>query len=273
MDMKRILSTVLIAALGGLIALGMYKIFEKPGQVTSIEEKQQAQFASLNKPAVVGSAGLVDFTQAAAQVTPAVVYIQTTYPMNYRNGGGQQFPFNDFFVFFDAPRGRQQQPRRAPRASGSGVIITADGYIVTNNHVVQDGEKVEVTLNSRETYEAEVIGTDPGSDLALLKINSKDLPFIPYGNSDAVQVGEWVLAVGNPFDLRSTVTAGIVSATARSIGILGSDRPLNSGETPTAAIESFIQTDARSEEHTSELQSLMRISYAVFCLKKKKTQE
>ncbi|HEY9560301.1 MAG TPA: Do family serine endopeptidase [Anseongella sp.] len=242
--MKRILSTVLIAALGGLIALGMYKIFEKPGQVTSIEEKQQAQFASLNKPAVVGSAGLVDFTQAAAQVTPAVVYIQTTYPMNYRNGGGQQFPFNDFFDFFDAPRGRQQQPRRAPRASGSGVIITADGYIVTNNHVVQDGEKVEVTLNSRETYEAEVIGTDPGSDLALLKINSKDLPFIPYGNSDAVQVGEWVLAVGNPFDLRSTVTAGIVSATARSIGILGSDRPLNSGETPTAAIESFIQTDA-----------------------------
>src|SRR3546814_13624196 len=116
--------------------------------------------------------------------------------MNYRNGGGQQFPFNDFFDFFDAPRGRQQQPRRAPRASGSGVIITADGYIVTNNHVVQDGEKVEVTLNSRETYEAEVIGTDPGSDLALLKINSKDLTFIPYGNSDAVQVGEWVLAVG-----------------------------------------------------------------------------
>src|SRR3546814_9211081 len=109
--------------------------------------------------------------------------------------------------------------------------VCSSDLIVTNNHVVQDGEKVEVTLNSRETYEAEVIGTDPGSDLALLKINSKDLPFIPYGNSDAVQVGEWVLAVGNPFDLRSTVTAGIVSATARSLG--------------------------RSEEPTSDIQSLM----------------
>src|SRR3546814_19674566 len=97
--------------------------------------------------------------------------------MNYRNGGGQQFPFNDFFDFFDAPRGRQQQQSRAPRASGSGVIITADGYIVTNNHVVQDGEKEEVTLNSRETYEADVNGNDPGGDQALLKITSKNLTF------------------------------------------------------------------------------------------------
>lgn len=240
--MKRILSTVLIAVLGGLIALGMYKIFERPGKVTSIEERQQAQFASLKSPSMVGSAGSVDFTEAAARVTPAVVYIQTTYPMNYRNGG-QQFPMEDFFDFFDEPR-RQQQPRRAPRASGSGVIITDDGYIVTNNHVVENGDKVEVTLNNRETYEADVIGTDPGSDLALLKIDASDLPFVPYGNSDDVKVGEWVLAIGNPFDLRSTVTAGIVSATARSIGILGSDRPLSQGETPTAAIESFIQTDA-----------------------------
>ena len=243
MDMKRILSTVLIAVLGGLVALGMYKIFEKPGNVTSIEERQQAQFASLKTPSMVGSAGSVDFTEAAARVTPAVVYIQTTYPMNYRNGG-QQFPFDDFFEFFDERRGRQQQQRRAPRASGSGVIITDDGYIVTNNHVVENGEKVEVTLNNRQTYEADVIGTDPGSDLALLKIDGKDLPFVPYGNSDDVKVGEWVLAIGNPFDLRSTVTAGIVSATARSIGILGSDRAISPGETPTAAIESFIQTDA-----------------------------
>lgn len=242
--MKRILSTVLIAVLGGLIALGMYKIFEKPAEITSIEERQQAQFASLKTESMVGSAGLVDFTEAAARVTPAVVYIQTTYPMNYRNGGGQQFPFDDFFDFFEDRRGGQRQPRRAPRASGSGVVITDDGYIVTNNHVVQDAEQVEVTLNNRQTYEAKVIGTDPGSDLALLKIDGKDLPFVPYGNSDAVKVGEWVLAIGNPFDLRSTVTAGIVSATARSIGILGSDRALTPDETPTAAIESFIQTDA-----------------------------
>ncbi|HYH56265.1 MAG TPA: Do family serine endopeptidase, partial [Anseongella sp.] len=152
-------------------------------------------------------------------------------------------PFDDFFEFFEE-RGGQQRQRQAPRASGSGVIITNDGYIVTNNHVVENGEKVEVTLNDRRTYDADVIGTDPGSDLALLKIDAKDLPFVPYGNSDDVKVGEWVLAIGNPFDLRSTVTAGIVSATARSIGILGSDQRLGSEETPTAAIESFIQTDA-----------------------------
>lgn len=240
MDMKRILSTVLIAILGGLIALGMYKIFEKPA-VSSIVEKQEAQFASLKTPAMVGSAGTVDFTQAAAQVTPAVVYIQTTYPMNYRNGG-QQMPFDDFFDFFEDRR--QSRPRAAPRASGSGVIITADGYIVTNNHVVENGDKVQVTLNDRRTFDANVIGTDPGSDLALLKIDAKGLTFIPYGNSDDVKVGEWVLAIGNPFDLRSTVTAGIVSAKARSIGILGSDVPPGSSETPTAAMESFIQTDA-----------------------------
>lgn len=242
MDMKKIFSTVLIAILGGLIALGAYKIFERPAAYTSIEERQQAQFASLKSAPLVGSAGLVDFTEAAARVTPAVVYIQTTYPMNYRSGG-RQFPFDDFFDFFEDRR-RPQQPRQAPRASGSGVIITDDGYIVTNNHVVENGEKVEVTLNNRKTYEAKVVGTDPGSDLALLKIDAKDLTFVPYGNSDDVKVGEWVLAIGNPFDLRSTVTAGIVSATARSIGILGSDRALRPGETPTAAIESFIQTDA-----------------------------
>ena len=119
-------------------------------------------------------------------------------------------------------------------ASGSGVIISEDGYIVTNNHVIQNADKVEVVLNDKREYEAEVIGRDPSTDLALLKVNAKNLPFIYYGNSDQVKVGEWALAVGNPFSLTSTVTAGIISAKGRNINILNEK----------FAIESFIQTDA-----------------------------
>jgi serine protease Do len=145
-------------------------------------------------------------------------------------------PFNDPFGGFfgnQSPRGGQQQT-----GSGSGVIVTSDGYIVTNNHVVSStgdvAEKVEVTLNNNRAYTARVIGTDPSSDLALLKIDEKELPFIAYGNSDELKVGEWVLAVGNPFNLTSTVTAGIVSAKARNINILQGQNK----------IESYIQTDA-----------------------------
>jgi Do/DeqQ family serine protease len=122
--------------------------------------------------------------------------------------------------------------------AGSGVIISEDGYIVTNNHVVEDANKVSVTLNDKRSYKATVVGTDPTTDLALIKIEENNLPYIVYGNSDDVRIGEWVLAVGNPFNLTSTVTAGIVSAKARNINILGPDRQLGS------AIESFIQTDA-----------------------------
>lgn len=117
---------------------------------------------------------------------------------------------------------------------GSGVIVSADGYIVTNNHVVQDAVNITVTLNDKRVYKASVVGTDPSTDLALIRIDEKNLPFLAYGNSDDVKIGEWVLAVGNPFNLTSTVTAGIVSAKARDINILGSK----------GAVESFIQTDA-----------------------------
>lgn len=123
-------------------------------------------------------------------------------------------------------------------SSGSGVIISNDGYIVTNFHVVQNAEKIEVTLNDKRTYEAELVGTDPNTDLAVLRVKEKGLPFIAYGNSDDVKVGEWVLAVGNPFNLTSTVTAGIVSAKARNINIISGN---GSG---SGAVESFIQTDA-----------------------------
>ncbi|HEY6159927.1 MAG TPA: trypsin-like peptidase domain-containing protein, partial [Bacteroidia bacterium] len=124
--------------------------------------------------------------------------------------------------------------------TGSGVIISGDGYIVTNNHVIDKGDKVEVTLNDKRTYTADVIGKDPSTDLALLKIKEQNLPYLVYGNSDDVKVGEWVLAVGNPFNLTSTVTAGIVSAKGRNINILDNGHSANS----PAPIESFIQTDA-----------------------------
>ncbi|MBR2177830.1 MAG: trypsin-like peptidase domain-containing protein, partial [Paludibacteraceae bacterium] len=141
-------------------------------------------------------------------------------------------PFFQFF--FGQPRMQQQQKPKPVMASGSGVIITEDGYIVTNNHVIADADEIEVVLNDKKTYTAQVVGTDPNTDIALLKIDASKLHTIPFGNSDDLKIGEWVLAIGNPFNLTSTVTAGIVSAKARNINILSSDMK----------IEAFIQTDA-----------------------------
>ena len=155
----------------------------------------------------------------------AVVHVKTKY---YR----QQQYVDPFYQFFFGRPQQSQQP--SAMASGSGVILSNDGYIVTNNHVIEDANEIEVVLNDKRTFTAKLIGTDPNTDLALLKIEATDLPTIEIGNSDDLRVGEWVLAVGNPFNLTSTVTAGIVSAKARSINILNSDMK----------IESFIQTDA-----------------------------
>ena len=167
----------------------------------------------------------VDFTQAAERSVEAVVHVKTKY---YR----QQQYVDPFYQFFFGRPQQSQQP--SAMASGSGVILSNDGYIVTNNHVIEDANEIEVVLNDKRTFTAKLIGTDPNTDLALLKIEATDLPTIEIGNSDDLRVGEWVLAVGNPFNLTSTVTAGIVSAKARSINILNSDMK----------IESFIQTDA-----------------------------
>lgn len=166
----------------------------------------------------------VDFTQAAERSVEAVVHVKTKY---YR----QQYVDPFYHFFFGRPQ-QSQQP--SAMASGSGVILSNDGYIVTNNHVIEDANEIEVVLNDKRTFTAQLIGTDPNTDLALLKIEATNLPTIEIGNSDDLRVGEWVLAVGNPFNLTSTVTAGIVSAKARSINILNSDMK----------IESFIQTDA-----------------------------
>lgn len=240
--MKKILITLLTACVGGAVAIGAYKIMEnKYMDGLTLEEKQKIHFAS-NPLNITSSPGDVSFVQAAAAVTPAVVHINTTYGNRNASSGS---PFGDMFdQFFGAPQLRQQVPAMA---SGSGVIISEDGYIVTNNHVVEDATKIEVILPDKRAFEAKVIGRDASTDLALVKVSADNLPVVKMGNSDNVQVGEWVLAVGYPFALNTTVTAGIISAKGRSIGIIGSSNRMdrgNSAPRTNSAIESFIQTDA-----------------------------
>lgn len=247
--MKKIGLIVFAAFLGGAVAIGAYKLLERSNDGYSLTEKQNMMFAS--NPSKISSAGTVDFVQAAAAVSPAVVHIKTTYNGSSDQGMGGMDMMEQLF----GGGGRSRAPRGA---SGSGVILTADGYIVTNNHVVDKADKIEVILANRRKVTAKVIGKDPKTDLALIKVDVAGLPFVKMGNSDNVQVGEWVLAVGFPLDLQTTVTAGIVSAKARSIGIL--DRENNritqeeymemqrTGKRPerpaNTAIESYIQTDA-----------------------------
>ncbi len=215
---KNILLPLAIAVLGGFIALGGYKwLVEEPAPAyRSIQERQQQiqQVANIAATVPVN----LDFTEVAQRAINSVVYIQSHYDSRLVTQGMYRF---------------QQGPAVA---SGSGVIISDDGYIVTNNHVVEEAAEIEVTMEDNRSFEAKVIGTDPTTDLALIKIEATNLPFLPYGDSDEVKVGQWVLAVGNPFNLTSTVTAGIVSAKARNIGILRDENNLQ--------IESFIQTDA-----------------------------
>jgi len=168
--------------------------------------------------------GQIDFTYAAEKTVHAVVHVRTKSMV----GPQATNPIMEWFY------GERYSRPREVQGFGSGVIITADGYIITNNHVIEDAENVEVKLNDNRTFQAEVVGRDPSTDIALLKVTASDLPFVEYGDSDQLRLGEWVLAVGNPFNLTSTVTAGIVSAKGRSLGILEND----------LRIESFIQTDA-----------------------------
>jgi Do/DeqQ family serine protease len=223
--MKKILSAFAIAILGGATALGLNHFMFKSENVASSSNATPVHYTNMS-----GSSGAVDFTGAAEQTVPAVVHVMTKFTT-------QQTYYDPFQGFFGGGNGIQVVPREQ-EASGSGVIISNDGYIVTNYHVVENADEVSVTLNDKRNYDAKVIGTDPNTDLAVIKIDEKNLPFIAYGNSDDVKVGEWVLAVGNPFNLTSTVTAGIVSAKARNINLISSN---GSG---SGAVESFIQTDA-----------------------------
>jgi Do/DeqQ family serine protease len=224
-NMKKYLSFFIVAILGGLISLAIYKAIEPEPTSFQVQQSTPAQQVSLTG---VSGMPLPDFVEAANNTVHAVVHIKAEFAR--KNSLYEDF-FENFFNPFSAPRSS------APIiGTGSGVIISPEGYIITNNHVVQDAVNIEVTLNDKRVYKAKVVGTDPSTDLALIKIDENNLPYLIYGNSDDLKVGEWVLAVGNPFNLTSTVTAGIVSAKARNINILG-DR---TGQT----IESFIQTDA-----------------------------
>ncbi len=232
----------LAAVIGAGTSLGVYKLVGKQdsGKANSIEQLQNKAGYQFVKSNTMVPSGL-DFTQAAEVSTPGVVHIKI-YKSAQVSAYGSQDPFDDFFKQFFGDQYQHQSPHQnapgesQPAGAGSGVILTSDGYIATNNHVINGADKIEVTLNDRRRYEATLVGTDPTTDLALLKIEESELNFIKYGNSDDVKVGQWVLAVGNPFDLTSTVTAGIVSAKARNINILRGKS--------NYAIESFIQTDA-----------------------------
>lgn len=231
--MKNVLKLISAALLGGVLSIGIWRAID--GQDNKIRYEIAPAHNAVQTSYSANTLGApmdFDFTSAAERAIPSVVHIRSTIK---ETPTVQQLqipePFRDFFG--DNNFGNNQRPEPAV-ASGSGVIIRPDGYIVTNNHVVADASKLEVTLNDNRTFDADVVGTDPNTDLALIRIDAKDLPSMPIGNSDEAKVGEWVLAVGNPFNLESTVTAGIVSAKGRNINIY-EDR---------AAIESFIQTDA-----------------------------
>jgi Do/DeqQ family serine protease len=224
--MKKIVSSVLMATLGGFFALATAHFIYK-GHSEGIQkpyEKDQAIYKLSSTSA--GSGANTDFILAAEKSVNAVVHIKTTSEQV------SNLAYDPFAELFFGPQKRQQS--FIQQGSGSGVIISEDGYIVTNNHVINGATKIEVILNDKRSYEAELIGADASTDVALIRIKEDSLPFLAYGNSDAVRVGEWVLAVGNPFNLNSTVTAGIISAKGRNNILSGNQRP----------IESFIQTDA-----------------------------
>jgi Do/DeqQ family serine protease len=241
MKLKNILLVVVISAATAILSVwGYAKYMERNGSYGMQQESGKlpvnyAGFFDKNNVPV----GPVDFTAASTAATPAVVHIKTrTKEKQVSNNNRRKSPFSDLFGdddpfsdFFGGPRSMVIPEQRA---SGSGVIVTNDGYIVTNNHVVEGADEITVTTTNRKTYKATVIGTDPNSDLAVIKVEGNSLPYMVWGNSDDVKLGQWVLAVGYPLNLDVTVTAGIVSAKSRSIGI-------NKGSQP---IESFIQTDA-----------------------------
>ena len=223
MTRQLLILTVIVAAFIGAIAGSFFSIryldLAAPPYV-SIAQHQALSF--VNYPSDSNhrkSPAALHFGAAAQLVTPAVVHIKTVY-------GSGKLSLNPLQNYLNPPA----------RSSGSGVIVSDDGYIVTNNHVIEDATRIEVVMNNNQRFYAKLIGNDPSTDLALLKIKAKNLPFVKYGDSDRTTPGEWVLAIGNPFDLNSTVTAGIVSAKARNIGILRDRNNLQ--------VESFIQTDA-----------------------------
>lgn len=243
---KKLLPFAVVGVLSGATTVGVQQYLSSGSGSSDhsyFTKSTDASFVGLNT-ARVGD----DFVQSAKTTVPAVVTIK-----NYQNRSSSRASEQDLFDFFFGPqngRGQQRQqqqqiPDNMPSGLGSGVIISPDGYIISNNHVVAGANKLEVVLSNKKSYIATLVGTDPNTDISLLKIEEKGLPYLNFANSDNVEVGQWVLAVGNPLGLNSTVTAGIISAKGRGIGILGGQGKA------TNPIESFIQTDAAINQGNS----------------------
>ncbi|TAF63865.1 MAG: Do family serine endopeptidase [Cytophagales bacterium] len=232
------ISLLVASLLGGLMALGFSKLFSKSGYATITGQDEQLNNLQqiLKNPQFKVPDG-VNFLIASDLTKKAVVHIR----ISYKKGKAKKLNTDEEYMeeLFRQFHGENPKYKMPQLSSGSGVIISADGYIVTNNHVVDNASDIEVVLEDKRSFKAQLIGKDASTDLALLKIEAQELPFIKYAKADEVKVGEWVLAVGNPFDLTSTVTAGIVSAKGRNINLLQD----NQGD-GNYAIESFIQTDA-----------------------------
>ncbi len=231
MKLKNSVISLLFGVVGGLLAFGATTVFrtQKPERPEIRHEVtgpgiKQVVYRPDEEP-FTGGAGSVDLRLAAKKAVPGVVHVKTIQM-------GREYYGNPLSYFF----GGTLQSREVPRTAGygSGVIISPDGFIVTNNHVIRDAHRVMVVTNDRKEYEAKVIGQDPTTDIALLKIEAQEMPAVEYGNSDQVSLGEWVLAVGNPYNLTSTVTAGIISAKGRDLGV----------NREQMSLESFLQTDA-----------------------------
>ncbi|WP_295180817.1 trypsin-like peptidase domain-containing protein [uncultured Christiangramia sp.] len=219
--MKKIANLILASALGGAMTLGSYKLLVEDDNTTSYENKSESAESFLPVSNTPNYGTNVDFTDAAEKTIHAVVHVKNVAV--FKGGPRSIWEYNPYGT----------EGGRALQGAGSGVIITPDGYIVTNNHVIKGASEIEVTLNNNKTYTAKVIGSDPAFDIALIKVEPEgELDYIPFGDSDNAEIGEWVLAVGNPFNLKSTVTAGIVSAKARDLNVNDSSP------------QSFIQTDA-----------------------------
>ncbi|UII75570.1 trypsin-like peptidase domain-containing protein [Flagellimonas sp. HMM57] len=256
--MKRIANLLLVSVFAGAITLGAYKLFFEKDTYKWVAENQETPFISTSGlTASAKGAGIneVDFTIAAEKTVNAVVHVKNVTI----NKGSNSIA--DFFYGFE----RQQTPQVG---TGSGVIISPDGYIVTNNHVIAKASQLEITLNNNKTYDAKVIGADASSDIALLKIDVENaLPYLAFGDSDNAKIGEWVLAVGNPFSLTSTVTAGIVSAKARSLGrnqsFIQTDAAVNPGNSGGALVNTNGDLIGINTAITSQTGSYVGYSFAV----------
>lgn len=256
MKLKQILLVVAISSASAVGSVALYNKLSSDKETVVVGEakdKLPVNYAKFFEGITNNTAEPIDFTKAANAAVPAVVHIKTKTPAKKVSNdlGNRRNNMDDFFdQFFGPGFGPNMVPEQ--KASGSGVLISEDGYIVTNNHVISSerggglAEEINVTLHDRRTYKAKVIGRDPSSDIAVLKIDATKLPYLVYGNSDTIQLGQWVLAVGYPLTLETTVTAGIVSATGRSIGI--NSRQIRGSDAP---IESFIQTDAAVNQGNS----------------------